>query len=126
MVQDTGDEFVRVPLGLVALNWLRLYLPLIRESLPQTPTNIGAQGLGFAKEGFQTLLSGMSASDLRVARGSLLSGDRPSMQRFETPPKPSTECRHLHDLPHGRSHSPGRATPPQGPPTVVDLDTATF
>ena len=51
MVQDTGDEFVRVPLGLVALNWLRLYLPLIRESLPQTPTNIGAQGLGFAKEG---------------------------------------------------------------------------
>ena len=53
MVQDTGDEFVRVPLGLVALNWLRLYFPLIRESLPQTPANIGAQGLGFAKEGFQ-------------------------------------------------------------------------
>src|SRR4051794_10058625 len=41
MVQDTGDEFVRIPLGLVALNWLRLYLPLVRESLPQTPTNIG-------------------------------------------------------------------------------------
>jgi hypothetical protein len=55
MVQDAGDEFVRVPLGLVALNWLRLYLPLIRESLPQTPTNVDAQGLGFAKEGFQTL-----------------------------------------------------------------------
>src|SRR5205807_6147432 len=39
MVQDTGEEFVRVPLGLVALNWLRLYLPLIREGLPRTPTN---------------------------------------------------------------------------------------
>jgi hypothetical protein len=47
MVQDAGDEFVRVPLGLVALNWLRLYLPLIRESLPQTPTNVDAHGLGF-------------------------------------------------------------------------------
>jgi hypothetical protein len=66
MVQDAGDEFVRVPLGLVALNWLRLYLPLTRESLPQTPTNVGAQGLGFAKKGFQTLLSGVSASDVEL------------------------------------------------------------
>lgn len=48
LVHDTGDEFVRVPLGLVALNWLRLYFPLVRENLPQTPTNVGAQGLGFA------------------------------------------------------------------------------
>jgi hypothetical protein len=56
MVQDAGDEFVRVPLGLVALNWLRLYLPLIRESFPQTPTNVGVRGLGFAKEAFQNLL----------------------------------------------------------------------
>ena len=67
MVQDTMDEFVRVPLGLVALNWLRLYLPLIREGLPQTPTNVGAHGLGFAKAGFQNLVSGISASDLRIA-----------------------------------------------------------
>jgi len=66
MVHDTGDEFVRVPLGLVALNWLRLYFPLIRESLPQTPGNVGAHGLGFAKEGFQNLLSAISASDLRI------------------------------------------------------------
>jgi hypothetical protein len=35
VVQDTGEAFVRVPLGLVALNWLRLYVPLVRESLPQ-------------------------------------------------------------------------------------------
>lgn len=66
MVHDAGDEFVRVPLGLVALNWLRLYFPLIRESLPQMPGNVGAQGLGFAKEGFQNLLSAISASDLRI------------------------------------------------------------
>jgi hypothetical protein len=66
MVQDEGDEFVRVPLGLVALNWLRLYLPLIRESFPQSPTNVGVQGLGFAKAGFQCLLSDASAFDLRI------------------------------------------------------------
>src|SRR5215475_9133407 len=57
LVQDTGDEFVSVPLGLIALNWLRLYLPLIRDQLPQTPTNGGAAGLGFAKDGFLSLLT---------------------------------------------------------------------
>lgn len=66
MVQDTEDEVVRVPLGLVALNWLRLYMPLIRQSLPQTPTNIGTGGLGFAKDGFVDLLTEISANDLRI------------------------------------------------------------
>jgi SAM-dependent methyltransferase len=74
MVRDTGGEFVRVPLGLVALNWLRLYLPLIREDLPQTPTNIGPEGLGFAKTGFEKLLSDGSANDLRI--GARLSQER--------------------------------------------------
>lgn len=66
MVQDTGDEFVRVPLGLVALNWLRLYVPLVRENLPQTPTNVGSEGLGFAKAGFVSLLADGSTNDLRI------------------------------------------------------------
>jgi hypothetical protein len=66
MVQDTGDEFVRVPLGLVALNWLRLYMPLARESLPQRQTNVGPAGLGFAKTGFVNLLADGSANDLRI------------------------------------------------------------
>ena len=66
MVQETGDEFVRVPLGLVALNWLRLYMPLVRESLPQTPTNVGTSGLRFAKTGFLDLLADGSANDLRI------------------------------------------------------------
>ena len=57
IVQYAGDEFVRVPLGLVALNWLRLYMPLVRESLPQRPTNVGTSGLGFAKTGFVNLLT---------------------------------------------------------------------
>jgi SAM-dependent methyltransferase len=66
MVQDTDDEFVRVPLDLVALNWLRLYMPLVRENLPQRPTNIGTDGLGFAKTGFMNLLDDGSTNGLRV------------------------------------------------------------
>jgi hypothetical protein len=66
MVQEADDEFVRVPLGLVALNWVRLYLPLIRESLPQTSSNVGTDRLRFAKEGFQKLLSSASPTDLRI------------------------------------------------------------
>jgi hypothetical protein len=49
LAQDEGAEHVTVPLGLVALNWLRLYLPLVAADLPQTPTNRQASGLGFAK-----------------------------------------------------------------------------
>ena len=74
LVNDQADDFVRVPLGLVALNWLRLYLPLVRDDLPQTPTNRGSSGLGFAKEGFLGLLSEVSASGLRV--GGRFTGSR--------------------------------------------------
>jgi hypothetical protein len=73
-VNDQADDHVSVPLGLVALNWLRLYLPLVREDLPQTPTNRGPSGLGFAKEAFRTLLSEVSASDLRI--GGRFTGSR--------------------------------------------------
>jgi SAM-dependent methyltransferase len=44
LAQDEGGDYVTVPLGLVALNWLRLYLPLIRADLPQTPTNLQTNG----------------------------------------------------------------------------------
>jgi SAM-dependent methyltransferase len=66
LIQDTGDSFVKVPLGLVALYWVRLYLPLVREGLPQTPTNVGMARLGFARGGFKALLDAVSANDLRI------------------------------------------------------------
>jgi hypothetical protein len=67
LARDGGADHVAVPLGLVALYWLRLYLPLIAADLPQTPTNRGANGLGFAREGFRALLeAGASPLDLRV------------------------------------------------------------
>lgn len=71
-----GDQdCVAVPLGLVALNWLRAYLPLIRGDLPQSPGNQGTDRLGFAKEGFRSLLAlGVAEQDLRV--GAIFTGDR--------------------------------------------------
>jgi SAM-dependent methyltransferase len=67
LAQDEGADHVTVPLGLVALNWLRLYLPLIAADLPQTPTNRHTNGLSFARDGFRALLSaGTSPLDLRV------------------------------------------------------------
>lgn len=69
-----GRDAVEVPLGLVALNWLRMYLPLVRAKLPQMPGNIGIERLGFAKDGFEALLVlGTSSIELRV--GSVFIGD---------------------------------------------------
>nr|WP_277881245.1 class I SAM-dependent methyltransferase [Leptolyngbya sp. FACHB-321] len=63
--QYQDDASVSVPLGLVALYWLRLFKPLLQADLPQSPTNRGIQGLGFAGAGFRAL-SGVSHLDLRI------------------------------------------------------------
>jgi SAM-dependent methyltransferase len=66
-----GRDAVEVPLGLVALIWIRMYLPLVRGGFPQAPGNVGANGLSFAKDGFVGLLALNAATpDLRV--GALL------------------------------------------------------
>lgn len=39
IVRDHSDEFVSIPLGLVALTWLRLFKPLLQADLPQSPLN---------------------------------------------------------------------------------------
>jgi SAM-dependent methyltransferase len=66
---------VSVPLGLVALNWIRGYLPLVGNRLPQMPGNAGPDGLGFAKHGFRALMDlGVTAQDLRI--GASFAGDR--------------------------------------------------
>ena len=60
------DEYVSIPLGLVALMWIRLYKPLLKENMPQNPLNhSGGEGLGFAKEALGRL-TGVSHRDLRV------------------------------------------------------------
>lgn len=58
------DDHVAVPMGLVALTWIRLYKPLLAESMPQNPSNCGYNRLGFVREAFRELA--MSHHDLRV------------------------------------------------------------
>ena len=71
------EDVVELPLGAVALNWVRMYLPLVAKGLPQMPGNAGPDGLGFAKRGFRTLLeTRFSPLDLRVGAG--FTGDRAS------------------------------------------------
>ena len=73
-------DAVEIPLGLVAANWIRMYLPLVRLGLPQAPGNSGPDGLGFAKSGFRALAElGASAQDLRP--GAVHSGDRAATVR---------------------------------------------
>ena len=65
LARFVGDTTVAVPLGLIALNWLRLYKPLVAAGLPQMPRNRGAERLGFIKEGWHGITD-MAATDLRV------------------------------------------------------------
>lgn len=74
-VPGHGEDDVVLPLGAVALNWLRMYLPLVSSSFPQSPKNVGQDGLGFVKDAFRGLLaSGIAPSDLRI--GASFSGER--------------------------------------------------
>lgn len=65
MARDAGDDEVSIPLGLVGLYWLRLFKPLIEADLPQSPTNRGANGLGFAGPGYRAIRQ-LTHLDLRI------------------------------------------------------------
>lgn len=49
------SEFVVLPLGLVALFWLRMYKPLIEGGLPQMPANRAGNAPGFVTDNFAAL-----------------------------------------------------------------------
>ncbi len=55
LIEDVDDDTVAVPLGLVALYWIRAFKPLIEQDVPQKPPNRNDTGLGFVKEGFRAL-----------------------------------------------------------------------
>ena len=63
--RHVDEEHITVPLGLAALYWVRLFKPLLLAGLPQSPTNVGVENLGFAKEGFRRLTD-VSHLDLRI------------------------------------------------------------
>ena len=63
--RETG-EHVNVPLGIAALYWIRLYLPLLLRDMPQNPTNrYGFVRLGFANNALDQLRD-TAEYDLRV------------------------------------------------------------
>lgn len=73
LASPVNDEHVAIPMGLVALTWIRLYKPLLAANMPQNPRNChGGDQLGFAKKAFGQLAD-RSARDLRV--GSRFTGD---------------------------------------------------
>lgn len=63
--RDHDDEFVAVPLGLVALTWIRLFKPLLSADLPQNPSNVGLRRLGFVRDAYRRLAD-VSHLDMRV------------------------------------------------------------
>ena len=67
LAHEPDEDTIVLPLGAIALNWLRLYLPLVGAKLPQMPRNTGPDGLGFAGPGFRALLEGLVPRlDLRI------------------------------------------------------------
>ena len=60
------DNHVDLPLGLVALFWIRSFRPLIEQDLPQRPGR-NSRRLGFVRDGFRGLMS-RSPFDLRVGQ----------------------------------------------------------
>ncbi len=67
MARHPDDDSVTVPLGLVALNWLRLYKSLVEAGLPQRPGKDGVTNLGFVKKGWRAI-GDLPAFDLRVGQ----------------------------------------------------------
>jgi SAM-dependent methyltransferase len=69
MVLRQTDDYVELPFGLVALYWIKLYMPLVlSEKLIQSPSHKpeDSKGLGFARPGRFYALAGLSPFDLRV------------------------------------------------------------
>ena len=68
MAAEADDDHVAVPVGLIALFWMRLYAPLLAANLPQSPKNERqGKALGFVNDAFAAILRGrVPVNDLRV------------------------------------------------------------
>lgn len=67
LAKIVSDEHVTVPLGLVALYWIRIYKPLIENAIPQMPANKDNRGLAFVGDAFRQLVN-VSPFELRVGQ----------------------------------------------------------
>ena len=102
------DEHVGVPLGLVALYWIRMFKPLVEQDCPQAPAHRAGRGLGFLTDHFHALRS-LSAQDLRPgmrfsgATGAAVWGALRTPSRVVE----QERARHRAHLRGGRGHAPG-------------------
>jgi len=55
MAREDVDGTVSLPLGLIALFWIRMMKPLVEADYPQTPSSRDGTGLGFVKAPFRVL-----------------------------------------------------------------------
>ncbi|MDE2251886.1 MAG: class I SAM-dependent methyltransferase [Gammaproteobacteria bacterium] len=62
-VAREAEDYVELPLGLIALYWIRMFKPLIERGLPQRP---GAT-MGFVTSAFRAL-GGVAPCDLRIGQ----------------------------------------------------------
>ena len=60
VVAREADMFVELPLGLIALYWIRMFKPLVERGLPQLP----GEKMGFVTDAF-TALTEIAAFELR-------------------------------------------------------------
>lgn len=116
------DKHVAVPLGLVALNWIRLFKPLLKAELPQNRKNEGYSNLRFAKEPFQRIVN-ESNLDLRVGmthsgeRGAALhKALRDAVKQIQMMPA------HYLTYPNGKEIFPIPSRPPLRQPAQVRLE----
>jgi SAM-dependent methyltransferase len=66
------SDYVAVPMGMVALFWMRMYKPLIENALPQMPISRVGTRPGFVTDSFNALRL-INPSELRV--GAVFGGD---------------------------------------------------
>lgn len=66
LARSVDDKYAAVPLGLVAVFWLRQFRQLLQEELPQMPKQVGLEGLGFVRDAYRNM--SISPHDLRVAQ----------------------------------------------------------
>ncbi len=67
LAEEQDQDHVTIPMGLVALTWIRLYKPLLDADIPQSPVNDHAgHKLGFVKQAMASKRLDVSHHDLRV------------------------------------------------------------
>ena len=88
-VKHVDDNFVSIPLGLVGLTWIRLYIPLLTNYLPQSSKNIGFERLRFVRDPFKELTR---IPDLKLGVGAAFSGNQAKLVHRAIRDAVSTIC----------------------------------